>query len=408
MTVFEELKERGLIAQITNEEKVKDLLDNNRITFYTGFDATADSLHVGHFLPIILMMHLQKAGHRPIALLGTATTRIGDPTGKSDMRKVLSPEQIRHNTDKFRKQISQFLDFSDDKACIVENGDWIFPLNYLDFLSDIGRHFSVNRMLAADCFKTRLERGLSFIEFNYMIMQSYDFLHLYRTQNCVLECGGDDQWSNILGGTDLVRRVEGKEVFGMTITLLTTSEGKKMGKTEKGAVWLDSEKTSPFDFYQYWRNIEDSDVIRCLKMLTFISLEQIKEYECLEGSELNRVKELLAFELTKLVHGEDEAIKSMNTAKALFQENVIGENMPCVILGCGDFTDDQIDICTLTLKTGFVKSKSEARRLVSQSGIYLNDQIVPDVDMMISKDDIKSNDIILRKGKKNFCKIVLE
>ena len=407
-SIFEELKERGLIAQITNEEKIKELLDNNRISFYIGFDATADSLHVGHFLPIILMMHLQKARHNPIALLGTATTRIGDPTGKSDMRKILTPEEIRYNADRFKEQISKFVDFSDDKATVVENGDWILPLNYIDFLNDVGRHFSVNRMLTAECFKTRLEKGLSFVEFNYMLMQSYDFLVLNKVHNCVLECGGDDQWANILGGIDLVRRVEGKEVYGMTITLLTTSEGMKMGKTEKGAVWLDPNKTSPYEFFQYWRNIDDRDVIRCLRMLTFIPIGEIKKYENLEGSELNSVKELLAFELTKLVHSQQEAEQCRETTRKLFSGEVI-DQMPTVILSSEvDFKNSQINIQSLVHKAGMARSKSEAKRLIEQSGISFNSEIVTDIDMNVSMESIKNTDTVIKKGKKHYCRIIVK
>lgn len=404
MNIFKELKARGLIAQTTNEEKIEKLLDEGKITFYTGFDATADSLHVGHLLPIIVMVHLQKAGHRPIALLGTATTRIGDPTGKSDMRKVLHPSEIQRNANKFKEQISKFIDFSENKATIVENGDWVFPLHYIDFLFDVGRYFSVNKMLTAECFKTRLERGLSFVEFNYMLLQSYDFLILNQKENCLLECGGDDQWSNILGGVRLIKQVENKEVYGMTFTLLTTSEGKKMGKTEKGAIWLDSNKTTPYEFFQYWRNIDDKDVIRCLKMLTFIPLEQIKEYEHLEGSQLNPIKELLAFELTKLVHGQQEAEKCLNIAKNLFQGSLT-DDMPFITLTNEDFTNGTIDICSLIAKTGFVKSKSEARRLIAQSGISLNNELINNVNLCLTIEEIKSSKTVIKKGKKNYCMV---
>ena len=318
MTVFEELKRRGLIAQMTHEDKIEELLNNEKVTFYIGFDATADSLHVGHFLQLVVMKRLQMAGHRPIALLGTGTTLVGDPTGKTDMRPMLTKEQIAHNAECFRRQMSKFVDFSDDNAKIVKNGDWLCEFKYLDFLRDVGKFFSVNKMLTAECFKSRLERGLSFIEFNYMIMQSYDFLHLYRTEGCKIELGGDDQWSNILGGVDLVRRVEGEEVYGMTFTLLTTKEGKKMGKTEKGALWLDPEKTTPYEFFQYWRNVGDDDVINCMKLLTFVPIEEIESMESLSGAELNPVKERLAFELTKMVHGEEEAQKALETARQVF------------------------------------------------------------------------------------------
>lgn len=402
MNIFKELKARGLIAQTTNEEKIEKLLKEGKVTFYTGFDATADSLHVGHLLPIIVMMHLQKVGHRPIALLGTATTRIGDPTGKSDMRKVLHPNQIKHNANQFKEQISKFVDFSNNKAMVAENGDWTFPLNYIDFLFKIGRYFSVNKMLAAECFKTRLERGLSFVEFNYMLLQSYDFLILHQKENCMLQCGGDDQWSNILGGVRLIKQVEDKEVYGMTFTLLTTSEGKKMGKTEKGAIWLDPNKTSPYEFFQYWRNVDDKDVIKCLKMLTFIPLEQIKQYEHLEGSQLNPIKELLAFELTKLVHNQQEAEKCLNTAKTLFQ-GLLTDDMPFITLTNNDFTNGTIDICTLIAKTNFVKSKSEARRLIAQSGISLNNQLISNINLCLTKEEFQNNKTIIKKGKKNYC-----
>ena len=366
-TVFEELKERGLIAQCTNEEKVKDLLDNHQTTFYIGFDATADSLHVGHFLQLVVMSRLQKAGHHPIALIGGGTTMIGDPTGKTDMRKMLTLEQINYNAECFRKQMRRLVDFNDGKATMVNNADWILKFNYMDFLREVGVHFSVNRMLTAECFKSRLEgKGLSFIEFNYMLLQSYDFLHLYRTMDCHLELGGDDQWSNIINGADLIRRVDGKDdAYGLTFTLLTTSEGKKMGKTEKGAVWLDPEKTSPYEFFQYWRNIADSDVIRVMKMLTFMTLEEIAEYEKLEGADLNKAKEKLAYEITSMVHGKEEADKALEAARAIFAGGASSQNMPSTQLTEVDFTDGAISAVDLLVKTGLVPSKGEGRRVIA-------------------------------------------
>ena len=344
MSIFDEMKERGLIAQMTNEEKIRELLEKEQVTFYIGFDPTADSLHVGHFLQLMVMSRMQKAGHRPIILLGTGTTMVGDPTGKTDMRKMLTPEQINHNAECFKKQMSRFLDFGENGAIMVQNGDWLMNVKYIEFLREVGVHFSVNRMLTAECFKTRLEKGLSFIEFNYMLMQSYDFLRLYQEKKCRMELGGDDQWSNILGGVDLVRRVTGDEVYGMTFTLLTTKEGKKMGKTENGAVWLDAEKTSPYDFFQYWRNVGDDDVINCLKLLTFVSMEEIKEYEALEGSGLNRAKERLAYELTLLVHGKEEADKALEAAKALFSAGSQSENMPTTKLAAELVAEDGVSV----------------------------------------------------------------
>lgn len=406
MTVFEELKRRGLIAQMTHEDKIKELLDNEKVTFYIGFDATADSLHVGHFLQLVVMSHLQKAGHRPIAILGTGTTMIGDPTGKTDMRKMLTKEEIDHNAECFKRQMSKLVDFSDGNALMVKNGDWILDLNYMDFLREIGVHFSVNKMLTSECFKTRLEKGLSFLEFNYMLMQSYDFLHLYREYGCKMELGGDDQWSNILGGIDLVRRCESDEVYGMTFKLLTTKEGKKMGKTENGAVWLDPEKTSPYEFFQYWRNVSDADVINCLKLITFVPVEEIEAMESYEGSELNKVKEILAYEVTKMVHGEQAANEALNTAKNLFGSNADSENMPSTALTDEDFTDSSIGILNLLVKTGLCSSNGDARRLVTQGGISIDNNKVSDPKTLISKEDI-ANQIIIKKGKKVFHKVTL-
>lgn len=407
MTVFEELKRRGLIAQMTHEEKIKDLLDNQKnVTFYIGFDATADSLHVGHFLQLVVMSRLQKAGHRPIAILGTGTTMIGDPTGKSDMRKMLTVDEINHNAECFKRQMSKFVDFGEDKALMVKNGDWILNLNYMEFLRDIGVHFSVNRMLTAECFKARLEKGLSFLEFNYMLMQSYDFLHLFREYGCKLELGGDDQWSNIINGVDLIRRCEGEEVYGMTFTLLTTKEGKKMGKTENGALWLDPEKTSPYEFFQYWRNINDDDVINCLNLLTFIPVEEIEAMERFEGSELNKAKEILAFELTKMVHGEQAATDALNAAKNLFGANTDDANMPTTILSGSDFNDDNIGILTLLVKTGICGSNADARRLVMQGGVTVDDNKVVDPKTQYTKSQI-AEQIIIKKGKKVFHKVTL-
>ena len=405
--VYEELQARGLIAQCTNEEKVRDLLDNHQTAFSRGFDATADSLHVGHFLQLVVMSRLQKAGHHPIALIGGGTTMIGDPTGKTDMRKMLTKEQIDHNAECFRKQMRRLVDFDNGKATMLNNADWILKFNYMDFLREVGVHFSVNRMLTAECFKTRLEKGLSFIEFNYMLLQSYDFLHLYRTMGCHLELGGDDQWSNIINGADLIRRVDGKDdAYGLTFTLLTTSEGKKMGKTEKGAVWLDPEKTSPYEFFQYWRNINDADVIRVMKMLTFMSLEEIAEYEKLEGAGLNKAKERLAYEITAMVHGKEEAEKAMNAAKAAFSGGASAD-MPTTALTAEDLTDGEIGAMDLLVKTGLVKSKSEARRTIQQGGLTINDTKVTDVYAAYGADAFAGDGMIIRKGKKSFRKVTL-
>jgi tyrosyl-tRNA synthetase len=402
--VFDELKARGLIAQTTNEEKIRELLNEGKVTFYTGFDPTADSLHVGHMLQLIVMAHLQRAGHTPIALIGGATALIGDPTGRDDMRSMLTEEQVNNNAQCFVTQMKNLVDFSEKKGLMVNNGDWLKKLGYIELLRDYGVHFSVNRMLTAECFKCRMEKGLSFLEFNYMIMQSYDFLHLNREYNCILECGGDDQWSNILGGVDLIRRIEGKDAYGITFSLLTISEGKKMGKTQGGAIWINPNRTSPFEFYQYWRNTADTDVIKCLKMLTFIPLEEIAKYEHLEGNELNPIKELLAYEVTKIVHGEEEANNARNAAKALFGQGNDNSNMPATKLEDSDFVNGNISIVELLVKAELAPSKKEARRLVEQGGIEIADRKINDPAEQMNKEDFK-NDIIIKKGKKTFHKI---
>lgn len=408
MSVFDELKRRGLIAQMTHEEEIRKLLETEKVTFYIGFDATADSLHVGHFLQLMVMAHMQKAGHRPIAILGTGTTMVGDPTGKTDMRKMLTKEEIRHNAECFRRQMSKFVDFSDGKALMLENGDWLMNLNYLDFLREVGVHFTVNKMLTAECFQSRMEKGLSFLEFNYMLMQSYDFLKLYRDYGCKLELGGNDQWSNIIGGIELIRRAEHKEAYGMTFTLLTTKEGKKMGKTEGGAVWLDPEKTSPYEFYQYWRNVSDDDVINCLKLITFVPMEEIEEMEKWEGQQLNQAKERLAFEVTKLVHGEQEAQKAMDAARALFDKNAHSEDMPTTVLSKEDMGEGEIGIIDLLMKAGLVPSRGEARRLITQGGIAVDDQKVTGIEKTFSASDFEKGHIIIKKGKKVFHKVTLQ
>ena len=408
MSVFDELKARGMIAQMTNEEKIRDLMENQKIKFYIGFDPTADSLHVGHFVQIMVMAHMQRAGHVPIALFGGGTGMIGDPSGKTDMRKMLTKETILHNIDCFQKQMSKLVDFSDGKALMVNNAAWLLNLNYIEFLREVGVHFSVNRMLAAECYKQRLERGLSFFELNYMIMQSYDFLVLSREYDCQLEFGGDDQWSNIIGGVELNRRMDGREVCGMTFNLLQTSDGRKMGKTEKGAVWLDPEKTSPYEFYQYWRNVDDADVINCMKMLTFIPLDEIAEYEKLEGSALNQAKEKLAFEVTKLIHGAEEAQKAQSAAKALFSSSADAEHMPTTVLKPEQFTDDAITVIDILVAASLAKSKGEARRLIEQGGITVDDGRVTNLGAAVSKADFAKGHVLVKKGKKVFHKIVLE
>lgn len=403
MGVYEELQERGLIAQITNEDEVRELINNGKAVFYIGFDPTADSLHVGHFMALCLMKRLQMAGNKPIALIGGGTGMIGDPSGKTDMRKMLTPEIIQHNCDCFKKQMSKFIDFSDGKAMMVNNADWLLDLNYINVLREVGACFSVNRMLSFECYKQRMERGLSFLEFNYMIMQSYDFYTLYKKYGCNLQFGGDDQWSNMIGGMELIRRKLQGNANAMTITLLTNSEGKKMGKTEKGAVWLDAEKTSPYEFYQYWRNVGDDDVIKCMKLLTFVPMEQINEYAKLEGAELNKVKEVLAFELTKMIHGEEEATKAQNAAKALFAGGADNSHMPETVLTDNDFTDGSIMLLDMMVKAGIIKSKGEGRRLITQGGVSVNDEKATDPNMSFTTDDF-ANEIIVKKGKKVFHK----
>lgn len=403
MGVYEELQERGLIAQITNEEEVRELINNGKAVFYIGFDPTADSLHVGHFMALCLMKRLQMAGNKPIALIGGGTGMIGDPSGKTDMRKMLTPEIIQHNCDCFKKQMSKFIDFSDGKAMMVNNADWLLDLNYINVLREVGACFSVNRMLSFECYKQRMERGLSFLEFNYMIMQSYDFYTLYKKYGCNLQFGGDDQWSNMIGGMELIRKKLQGNANAMTITLLTNSEGKKMGKTEKGAVWLDAEKTSPYEFYQYWRNVGDDDVIKCMKLLTFVPMEQINEYAKLEGAELNKVKEVLAFELTKMIHGEEEATKAQNAAKALFAGGADNSHMPETVLTDDDFTDGSIMLLDMMVKAGIIKSKGEGRRLITQGGVSVNDEKATDPNMTFTVDDF-INEIIVKKGKKVFHK----
>ena len=407
MGVYDELKARGLIAQLTNEEKVRDLLNNGKTSFYIGFDPTADSLHVGHFVQIMVMAHMQKAGHTPIALFGGGTGMIGDPSGKTAMRRMMTREEIDHNVRCFQKQMSRLVDFSDGKAIMVNNADWLMNLNYIQFLRDVVVHFSVNRVLSFECYKQRLERGLSFFELNYMLMQSYDFLVLNRKYGCQLELGGDDQWSNIIGGVELIRKADDKEAYGMTFTLLTTSDGRKMGKTESGAVWLDPEKTSPYDFYQYWRNVDDADVIRCLKILTFLPLEEIEAMAKWEGSQLNKAKEILAFEVTKLIHGEEEAVKAQNAARAIFGGGAHSENMPSTELSDGDFTDGEISVLDLLAKTKLVPSKGEARRLIDQGGISIDDEKVNSVTAKISKSSFEKGFVIIKKGKKVYHKAIL-
>ena len=407
MGIYDVLKERGLIAQVTNEEKVKDLLNNKKTKFYIGFDPTADSLHVGHFVQIMVMSHLQKAGHTPIAVFGGGTGMIGDPSGKSDMRKMLSKEDINHNIACFKEQMSKLIDFSNDKAIMVNNADWLANLNYIEFLRDIGVHFSVNRMLSFECYKQRLERGLSFFELNYMLMQSYDFLVLNRKYDCNLQLGGDDQWSNIIGGVELIRRCDSKEAYGMTFTLLTTSEGKKMGKTENGAVWLDPKKTSPFEFYQYWRNVADADVIRCLKILTFIPMEEINKLALLEGSEINKAKEILAFEVTKLIHGEDEAIKAQEGARALFSNKTNTDNMPSTTIDKGLFQNEEINIIELLAALKLVSSKGEARRLIDQGGISVDGEKITQINYGVPLSSFEKGYVVIKKGKKVYHKAVL-
>ena len=406
MGVYEELVARGLIAQVTDEEEIRELVNSGKAVFYIGFDPTADSLHVGHFMALCLMKRLQMAGNKPIALIGGGTAMVGDPSGRTDMRQMMTPETIQHNVDCFKKQMSRFIDFSDDKALLVNNVDWLMDLNYVDVLRDVGAHFSVNRMLTAECYKQRMEKGLSFLEFNYMIMQSYDFYALYKKYGCNMQFGGDDQWSNMLGGTELIRRKLGKDAYAMTINLLLNSEGKKMGKTQSGAVWLSAEKTSPYDFYQYWRNVDDSDVIKCLKMLTFLSLEEIAELEKLEGAEINKAKEVLAFELTKLVHGEEEATKAQNTARTVFAGGGKDANMPSTDLTKEELGEG-IQILDLLVKCGLTLSRGEGRRLITQNGISVDDVKVSDAFLEIKEDDFTDNELVIKKGKKIHHKINL-
>jgi len=407
MTVYEELKARGLLAQLTDEEEIKELINNGKATFYIGFDPTADSLHVGHFMALCLMKRLQMAGNRPIALIGGGTAMIGDPSGRSDMRSMMTKEMIDHNCECFKKQMSRFIEFGEGKAMMVNNADWLRDLNYIEFIRDIGSCFSVNNMLRAECYKQRMEKGLSFLEFNYMIMQSYDFLSLYERYGCNMQFGGDDQWSNMLGGTELIRKKLGKDAYAMTITLLLNSEGKKMGKTQKGAVWLDPEKTSPFEFFQYWRNVADADVIKCMKMLTFVPIEEIEKMESWEGSELNKAKEILAFELTKLVHGEEEATKALESARGLFSSGS-SENMPTAEVGEEDLLNGRIDAIGILVKAGLVPTRSEGRRAIEQGGVMVNDEKVSDIKQSYTLDEIKASDFIIKRGKKNFRKIIVK
>ncbi len=409
MQIYEELKARGLIAQVTDEEEIRELVNNGKATFYIGFDPTADSLHVGHFMALCLMKRLQMAGNRPIALIGGGTGYIGDPSGRTDMRSMMTPETIQHNCDCFKKQMERFIEFGEGKALMLNNADWLLKLNYIELLREVGACFSVNNMLRAECYKQRMEKGLSFLEFNYMIMQSYDFYHMFQTVGCNMQFGGDDQWSNMLGGTELIRRKLGKDAYAMTITLLMNSEGKKMGKTASGAVWLDPNKTSPYDFYQYWRNVGDADVLKCIRMLTFLPLEQIDEMDTWQGSQLNTAKEILAFELTKLVHGEEEAAKAQEAARALFGGGGDSANMPCTKLCREDFTaEGEIDILTLLVKCGLAASKGEARRLVQQGGVTVCGQKVADIEARFSCKDCCGEGAVSKKGKKVYHKAVLE
>ena len=408
MQIYEELKARGLIAQVTDEEEIRDLVNNGKAVFYIGFDPTADSLHVGHFMALCLMKRLQMAGNRPIALIGGGTGYIGDPSGRTDMRSMMTPETIQHNCECFKKQMERFIEFGEGKAMMLNNADWLLKLNYVDLLREVGACFSVNNMLRAECYKQRMEKGLSFLEFNYMIMQSYDFYHMFQTVGCNMQFGGDDQWSNMLGGTELIRKKLGKDAYAMTITLLLNSEGKKMGKTASGAVWLDPNKTSPFEFYQYWRNVGDADVLKCIRMLTFLPLEQIDEMDKWEGSQLNTAKEILAYELTKLVHGEEEAAKAQEAARALFGGSGDSANMPCTTLCEGDFADGEIDVLTLLVKCGLAPSKAEARRLVQQGGVSVCGEKVGDIAAKWTCKDCCGDGIIIKKGKKVYHKAVMD
>lgn len=406
MTIYDELVARGLIAQVTDEEEIKELINNGKATFYIGFDPTADSLHVGHFMALCLMKRLQMAGNKPIALLGGGTGMIGDPSGRTDMRQMMTTETINHNCECFKKQMSRFIDFSDGKALMVNNAEWLMDLNYVELLREVGSHFSVNRMLTAECYKQRMEKGLTFLEFNYMIMQSYDFYALYQKYGCNMQFGGDDQWSNMLGGTELIRRKLGKNAYAMTITLLLNSEGKKMGKTQSGAVWLDPNKTSPFDFYQYWRNVADADVLKCIRMLTFLSLEQIDEMDNWEGSQLNQAKEILAYELTSMVHGEEEAKKAQEAAKALFSSGNAA-NMPKAQLQEEDFKEGKIDLISVLVKSGLVSSRSEGRRAIEQGGVAIDGEKISDIHFELEMEKFQGDGIVLKRGKKNFRKVTL-
>ena len=408
MQLYDELKARGLIAQVTNEKEISEMINNGKATFYIGFDPTADSLHVGHFMALCLMKRMQMAGNKPIALIGGGTAMIGDPSGRTDMRSMMTVETIQHNCDCFKKQMSRFIDFSEGKALMVNNADWLMDLNYIDVLREVGAHFSVNRMLTAECYKQRMEKGLSFLEFNYMIMQSYDFYTLFQKYGCNMEFGGDDQWSNMLGGTELIRRKLGKDAYAMTINLLLNSEGKKMGKTQSGAVWLDPEKTSPFDFFQYWRNVADSDVLKCIRMLTFLPLEEIDAMESWEGAQLNQAKEILAFELTKLVHGEEEANKAREASHALFAGGGDSAHMPTVELSSADFADGDMDILSLLVKTELAPSRSDARRAVEQGGVSVADEKVTDIRTAYNADSFGADGLVVKRGKKKFVKVIVK
>ena len=408
MTIYDELVARGLIAQVTDEKEIKELINNGKATFYIGFDPTADSLHVGHFMALCLMKRLQMAGNKPIVLIGGGTAQIGDPSGRTDMRQMMTTETINHNVECFKKQMSRFIDFGEGKAIMVNNADWLMDLNYVDVLREVGAHFSVNRMLTAECYKQRMEKGLSFLEFNYMIMQSYDFYTLFQKYGCNMEFGGDDQWSNMLGGTELIRRKLGKDAYAMTINLLLNSEGKKMGKTQSGAVWLDPNKTTPFEFYQYWRNVSDADVLKCIRMLTFLPLEEIDKMESWEGAQLNEAKEILAFELTKLVHGEEEATKAKEASHALFAGGANNANMPTVTVTAEDFPDEELDIISVLVKAGLCDSRGDGRRNIQQGGVSVADEKVTDISTKYTLDDFKGEGLIIRRGKKKFAKVIAE
>ena len=408
MTIYDELVARGLIAQVTDEKEIKELINNGKATFYIGFDPTADSLHVGHFMALCLMKRLQMAGNKPIVLIGGGTAQIGDPSGRTDMRQMMTTETINHNVECFKKQMSRFIDFGEGKAIMVNNADWLMDLNYVDVLREVGAHFSVNRMLTAECYKQRMEKGLSFLEFNYMIMQSYDFYTLFQKYGCNMEFGGDDQWSNMLGGTELIRRKLGKDAYAMTINLLLNSEGKKMGKTQSGAVWLDPNKTTPFEFFQYWRNVSDADVLKCIRMLTFLPLEEIDKMESWEGAQLNEAKEILAFELTKLVHGEEEAAKAKEASHALFAGGSNNTNMPTVTVTAEDFPDGELDIISVLVKAGLCDSRGDGRRNIQQGGVSVADEKVTDISTKYTLDDFKGEGLIIRRGKKKFAKVIAE